>query len=719
MKGVSFSELKRRNVFRVAAAYAVGAWVVVQAAGLGADAFEAPAWVMQMTITALIIGFVPAIILAWAFELTPEGIRRERDLIDHDSVSRYTAKRLDIAVIFLLVLAIALIVGDRYLGTSPGSSSPARATVSAEWVLDSIAVLPFADFSPARDQSWLGEGIADTLLHALAQVEGLSVSARSSSFAYRGRDADVATIGRELGVATVLEGSVQRLGERLRVSAQLVRTDTQAQLFSRTFERETDDIFAIQDEIALAVTNALLGSAGSAPAISSRTEVSVYDLYLEGRQLWQERTADSINSAVSLLEQAVTADPDFAPAQAELAIALMFQVLYADVPVEENRDAIERQVQRALGLDPDNALAWATRGHLLEELGLRSDSLDALRRAERLDPGNANIQIWVGNRLYALGRFAEAAGYFERALELDPLNPFVRQRFMATLGNLNSTDPRIERIARDSVRLFPELETSWFGLLNLLSGQDRIDELVLTAHEAHLRFPETVGFIQFKVMGLQLLGLREAAERWQLEVDRLGPEDEGWLNLHLFEYDPEAHLALARSHHQRHGDHSVPGLLQSLRFNGHFEEAHALFLSQYERVKVRFENNEAALHDYGLLFEGIVLAHRKGDEATADYLAGLVAEKLDEFRGSEILGSLVVPDLHLATARGDLERSRQLLQELPAEAWNYYALLLRLDPDLADFARTPEAQRIIEQASQQTEAQRSRLLAQAPEGLLN
>jgi TolB-like protein/Tfp pilus assembly protein PilF len=722
MKGV-ISELKRRNVFRVALTYAVAAWIVAQVAGLAADAFAAPPWVMQMIIVALIIGFLPAVVVAWAFELTPEGIRRERDLVDRETVNRYTARRLNIAVIFLLVLAIGLLVGDRYLGRPApvaGDMVAASDTASQTWSLDSIAVLPFADFSPARDQAWLGEGIADTLLHALAQVEGLSVSARSSSFAYRDREADVATMGRELGVATILEGSVQRVGDRLRVSAQLVRTDTQAQLFSRTFDRETDDIFAIQDEIAAAVTEALLGSTEAAPSASARTAASTYDLYLEGRQLWQERTTESVNRAVELLARAVADDPGYAPAQAELALALMFQVFYADVPVEDNRAAVERHIQRALDLERDNALAWAARGHLLQELGLEADGLEALHRAERLDPGNANIQVWVGNRHFAIGRLAEAAERFERALELDPLNPFVRQRFMATLGSLNSSDARIERVARDSVRLFPEREDSWQTLLNLLANQDRMDETVLMAHDGSRQFPEDPSFKFFIALGLERLGLYEDSDRWQAKAKALAPDDPMWLSAQLFERDPEEHLRRAEAQYQRWGEGNLPYSywLHSLRMHGRSGEALALFKARYAELRPRLEANTAGLEDYGLLVEGLWLARAEDEAELAEDLRVRIETKLDELRELGLMGDLFIPDLHMAVARGDMDRARELLGEMPEQAVFYLSGLLRLDPIFAELADTAEGQALIVQAEARRDAMRERLQAEAPAGLL-
>ena len=716
MKGV-YSELKRRNVFRVAVTYAVAAWIVAQVAGLAADAFAAPPWVMQMIITALIIGFLPAVVVAWAFELTPEGIRRERDLDDRDTVSRYTAKRLDIAVIILLLLAIGLIIGDRYL-VRPGPSIPVVAESGPDWQLDSIAVLPFADFSPERDQAWLGEGIADTLLHALAQVDDLRVSARSSSFAYRERQADVATIGRELGVATVLEGSVQRFGERLRISAQLVRADTQAQLFSRTFERELDDIFAIQDEIAAAVTEALLGSARPAPAASTRTATEVYDWYLEGRQLWQERTTVSVQQAVDRLERAVEADPNYAPAQAELAIALLFTIFYADAELTDVRGRVESHVDQALALDRDNALAWAARGHLLEQLGLDNEALEAHLRSEHLDPGNANIQVWLGNRLFELGRFGEAAQRFERALELDPLNAFVRRRYINVLGNLNSQDPRIERIARDNLRLFPDDPSSWFGLISLMSNQDRPDEVILIAHDAHQQFPDNGFFLSWLASSLNSLGFSEAAADWAAQARERGADPDDWVGFSMLEHDPEQHLERVRQRYQSQGNIQLPNLLQSLRINGRHDEAFEHFKTRFAELEAGFEAGEASLEDFGMLVEGVALARQAGDEALAERATALFADRVEQVRDIGIFGDFAIPDLFIAMMRQDLQTASAVLASAPASSWSYLDFLLRNDPIYAELASMPSGSDIIDRARDRRRQQVQRVEIEAPPEVL-
>lgn len=717
MQGL-FKELKRRNVFRVAVAYTIAAWVIVQVVELAAEAFGAPAWVMQMTIAALAIGFVPAVIASWVFEMTPEGIRRERDLIENDAVSRHAGKRLDIAVIVLLVAAIGLLLADRFLFDAPIAPTQPVAEApdsdSEPWQLDSIAVLPFADFSPTRDQAWLGEGIAETLLHELAQVGGLRVSARTSSFAYRQRDADVATIGRELGVATVLEGSVQRAGERLRVVAQLVRTDTQEHVFSKTFDRDADDIFAIQDEIAAAVTEALLGTAARTQDGMARTDVSVYDLYLEGRQLWQERTADSVERAVGLLKRAVEQDPRYAPARSELATALLFEHFYGEAELEVNRPDIERHIRHALELDPDNAQAWAARGLLLEELDLRSEGMEALHRAEALAPNDANIQVWLGNRYYDTTRFAEAATHFERAMELDPLNRWVRQRYITVLGALNPLDHRIERIAHDTVRLFPEHVASWNTLLNLMANRSRLDELALVGLEAHRNHPLELAFAWYVHSSLLALEETDAVSAWLQRIRRIDSEAEPW-SMYYLRTDPQRHLELAREEHERWGNRNLPNLLTSLRVNRRFDEAWTLIERHLAENRQAFESNEASVDEYNLLLEGMWLARLRGDESGYRERHTLFMTRYNEIRNSDVFAAdLVVPEFLLTMISGDHDTAAGMLEDIPDASLGHLAWALQNDPMFEPIAERAETNALIERHETRLRNQRERLRNEAP-----
>lgn len=679
------SELNKRNVFRVAIAYLVMAWVIAQVAGLAAESFEAPGWVMRMIITVLTVGFLPALFFAWAFELTPEGIKRERDVDRDTPAPTHTARKLDIVVIVLLVAAIGLFLGHRYLpGTSP---APPPATVEAEG-LHSIAVLPFDDFSPNRDQGFLAEGIAETLLHALAQVDGLKVSARTSSFAFRGRDADVGTIGRELGVATVLEGSVQRVGDRLRVVAQLVRTGDQSHIWSLTFDQDADDIFSIQDEIAGQVVQALLGNGAGDQVESARTEVSVYDLYLEGRQLWQRRDGESVDRAVELLEEAVRIDPVYAPARAELALALMFQVLYGDTELEQSRARIEEEIRRALSLDASASQAYAARGLLLDELGLHRESLSALLIAESISPNDANIQAWLGNRYQALVNFDKAVEHFARAFELDPLNPFVRGRYITNLAMMQPDSARLEEIARESIRLFPDRRQSWTSLVNVRIIQGRDADAALALLGTMRQFPDQVSPIAWMAIIFDGLGDFETADRWYEYAQARGADagNESWR--YFPRGDGERMLELARQEFERSGDMTL--LLPALRILGEFEEVEVLVASAIERLAADPEHAAISEREFEPLLTGVWLARRGGNDDVFQQRRELMEFFWRRVRDTGFPEDNVMPALGIAAAIGDRAAVIKLAPEVRPQNRKWLEWGLRHDPFYEEYTDAPE-----------------------------
>jgi TolB-like protein/Tfp pilus assembly protein PilF len=715
-----FNELKRRNVFRVAVTYLVAAWVIAQVSGLAADAFEAPAWIMQMIITILVIGFFPAVIFAWIFELSPDRLKRERDLVDKETVNRYTARKLNIAVLVLLVLAIGLLLADRFLfDTRAPVPTVADVPIEEAWQLDSIAVLPFADFSPDRSQAWLGEGIAETLLHALAQIEGLRVSARTSSFAYRDRDADVATIGRELNVATVLEGSVQRAGDRLRVVAQLVRTDNHDHIFSKTFDRNPDDIFAIQDEIAAAVAQSLMGTAAPEQAELARTGTRVYDLYLEGRQHWQKRTAADVERAVELLQQAVDLDPDYGPARSELATALLFKTYHTDAELDSLRDEIERHLRRALELDPDDAQAWAARGLLFQDLGLQSEALEALHQAESLSPNDANFQIWLANRYQAILDFDRGLAHFQRAFELDPLNPFVRRRYATMLSWMDRNNPAIERVARDTIRLFPDDEENWNSLLNLLANRYQDDELILVGIDAARKFPDSANFSWWITSALYRVGEFEAFELWESRLQSQMPDTFRESAFMLARAKPEEFLEAARRDHERFGKAAVAPMITALNMNERYHEAWELLTSHLSDFEQRVAAGDLEDEDFQLLMTAAWLAGRLEKEGPAAEYRELIETLWNQVRSSQVMTDNVLGQLSVEVALGRQENAIELLSQFPDEMLISLEIMLKHEPMFADLAATPQGQAIIDRSSQRRARMAERIRAEAPPELFN
>ena len=307
------TELKRRNVFRVALLYIITAWLVIQVAETILPLFAVPDWVLRAVVLLFALGFLPALIFSWIYELTPEGVKKEAEIDRDTSVTPQTARKIDRMTLGLLVLLIGFVVMDRFMprddvvGPVPviaaeQADSEERVTPSAatgpEVASDhSIAVLPFDDFSQAGDQAHFSNGLADTILHVLAQVDGLRVAARTSSFAFKDGNLGVQTIGQRLNVATVLEGSVQKSGNRVRVIAQLIDVTDGSHIWSQTFDRELNDIFAVQDEIAQSVVTALSGSEAESLMDTGTSNPVAYESYLRGNEALRGGTTEHFIAA--------------------------------------------------------------------------------------------------------------------------------------------------------------------------------------------------------------------------------------------------------------------------------------------------------------------------------------------------------------------------------------------------------------------------------------
>ncbi len=436
-----FEELKRRNVVRVGVVYLIAAWLLAQVADLMLESFHAPDWVIQAILVVLIIGFPLALIFAWAFELTPEGIKKEKDIDRSQSITGTTGRKLDYTIIGILVIALGYFIWQSQKGpdfASVGGRSAAdsraeRAPTESESAATekSIAVLPFVNMSSDPEQEFFSDGISEEILNALAKVKNLKVAGRTSSFAFKGHNEDLRQIGETLGVNHILEGSVRKSGSKVRITAQLIQVDDGFHLWSETYDRELTDVFAIQDEIATAILEqlkaALMGEE-SEPAVvaATRTDAEVYDLYLLARQRIYERKRLSIESAVQLLDKAMVKDPDYAPAYAQRGIAalLLSDRNYGEVPSAEAGIQARLYLDKALLLDPDLAEAWAGLGlyHTNRPAGHR-DGIEALKKALAINPSLIDASNWLQIIYSETGDNARALQILQDMVERDPLYP--------------------------------------------------------------------------------------------------------------------------------------------------------------------------------------------------------------------------------------------------------------------------------------------------------
>ncbi len=440
MPGI-FEELKRRNVFRVGVAYVVIAWLLAQVAELALDSFEAPAWVMKSILLLLAIGFPLALFFAWAFELTPEGLKKEKDVDRSQSITHQTGRKLDFFIIGVLAVAVGMLLVDKFM-LQPDSRDQAVAntpTTTQQAAPDnkSIAVLPFVDMSPGKDQEYFTDGLTENLLNALAQIREIKVAGRTSSFAFKGQNQDLRSIGEQLSVQNILEGSVQKAGNRVRITAQLVNTDDGFHMWSETFDRNLNDIFAVQDEIARAVVKALrknmLGQEEIAAGYAGNFEA--YNAYLRGQAYHSQNTFEGWEKAIEQYQRAIEIDPEMALAWAGLSESISSQTGFTS-RFAEGYEKARQAAKAALALAPELPEA-----HLAMAKVQRSYDWDwvaveqSLKRALELRPGDPDIRARLAELKSIRGEGTEALLQVEQALAQDPLNmDMQRQRVWALLA---------------------------------------------------------------------------------------------------------------------------------------------------------------------------------------------------------------------------------------------------------------------------------------------
>ena len=457
-----FSELKRRNVFRMGIAYLAGAWLLVEVADTLFSIYGLPESAARIVVTLLAIGFPITLILSWIYELTPEGLKLERDIDRTLPSPRIDTRRLDRTIIVLLVLALGYFAFDKFVlepvrvvEIVEETAQQARSEALVESYGDrSIAVLPFVNMSSDPEQEYFSDGISEELLNLLARVSGLRVTARSSSFSYKGKDFKVADVARDLNVGHVLEGSVRKSGNRIRITAQLIEAHSDSHLWSETYDRDLDDIFAIQDEISAAIVEALrdqMGlSAETAPHVTAAVSADAYDAYLKGRDLVYRREQNSMGEAIRHLERAVSLDGNFAPAYAQMAIATMMQ---AGLSTEDKAERALPLLDRAQELEPDLAEAHGGRALVAYMTGDFEATIEHAQKALAINPNYVDAMHWLRAALADLNRNEEAQGLLEKMLEVDPLSVSALTRRaldLANRGQINEAHALADQLMKQS-----------------------------------------------------------------------------------------------------------------------------------------------------------------------------------------------------------------------------------------------------------------------------
>jgi TolB-like protein/Flp pilus assembly protein TadD len=517
-----YTELRRRNVFKVAIVYSAVAWLLLQVSDTLGPALHLPEWFVSAVVFLLILGFPVAIVFAWAFDLTPEGLRRETNADPAAPTAGKSDKQLNHVVVAVLVLALGYFVFDKVVIDSEQDTAgtPTAVQVSPQQPAEfespnadnSIAVLPFVNMSSDEEQEYFSDGLSEELLNLLARIPELKVAARTSSFSFKDKDLAIPEIASRLNVAHVLEGSVRTHGNQIRVTAQLIQADDGYHLWSETYDRQLDNVFQIQEEIAVAVTEALrITLLGDAPKIR-KTDPRTYQLFLEGQYLKRQFSRDSLNRAVEAFKQAVEIDPAYAPAWAELADTYLWGGYRDELSREVTAALADQAIQTAISADPDYAFAYYVRGissiftHNNFEQGIND-----FQHALELDPDNAFIVAAIGKGAFLTGQYDLAIAQYQAALALEPVVP----EFFWFLGRAYLSSGRLD----DAEASFAKLSS----LSSSYRGEYHLWETLLLRGELEAALAKSDGSFRRAIIHHRLGNTAEADEALADLIENAGP----------------------------------------------------------------------------------------------------------------------------------------------------------------------------------------------------
>ncbi len=452
-----FTELSRRNVIRVGIAYAIASWVLLQIVDVVVPILELPEWSPKLIFVILAIGLVPALLFSWAFELTPDGIKKESEVDRSQSVVNQTGRKLNFIIIATLVVAVTLLLVERETRQPELTEVVAAEDLTiADDEIKSIAVLPFVNMSSDSEQEFFSDGITEEILNSLASVTELKVAGRTSSFAFKGRNDDLRKIGDALGVTHILEGSVRKAGAQVRITAQLIRVDNGFHLWSETYDRELTDVFAIQDEIANEILKQLrskLLPEDVSVVSANRTDPDVYALYLRAKQRIYTRIGTEIELAVEELDRAIQKDSEYAPAFAQRGIATMLlaKSQYGSIPDDESNRRGKRFADQSLRLDSELAEGYAALGLYYTRDSAETDTaIDVLVKALSINPNLIDASNWLQIALTDAGDMLGALEIVESMTERDPLYRPAFSNAMMMFNNFGRQDKAtalLERMA--------------------------------------------------------------------------------------------------------------------------------------------------------------------------------------------------------------------------------------------------------------------------------
>jgi len=729
-----FLELRRRNVYRVGIAYMIAAWVLLQVIDVIEPIIGAPEWVAKFMLVLLAVGLPLALIFSWAYEMTPEGLKREKEGDRTRSITHETGRRLDRLIIGILVLAVGLLLADKFVlreQVSPGIATADNGPTSEVPTTSSpsIAVLPFVNMSADESSTYFSDGLADTLLHMLAQIRDLRVAARTSSFQFRDQNTDIKKIAEALNVGTVLEGSVQRAGNKIRVTAQLIEADTGYHLWSGNYDRSLDDVFRIQDEIANEVVSALkvslLGDSADKLAEHQTDSVEAYTEFLLGINDMNQYSFESLRRAEQRFLNAVRLDPEFALAWARLGKLYLETGYFGAGDTPEMLDKARAAASRALDIDSDSAGAIAVLATVERETGNLDMAEQLYQRAIELGPNESEARIGLSRILATRNDRHEAIRLLEEALARDPLSANAHRLLSDQYIVLEDYDQALEQIAKIR-EIEPESPLSWYaeGDLQFERGNWALGVVgYLRAHELDPDDPEIASAIGDDYLAL---GMPAEARKWydrSAEIDSTHPVARSApLALYLYERrtSPEgpalARQLLREKIDDRHNTRALAfqTLWQDALRNGTWDATLELLRDQFPEY---FEPDGDWRH-HGLTttwFMGAML-HAAGYEEQATRILQPLLDDSAESREKYRLGMMHVWNLAATGRRDELLPALEEIRESGRAPMNWPITVVRLNA--FDFVRDePEYRDLVEWLERHSAEQReelARLLGDAP-----
>ena len=572
-----FAELKRRNVYKVAVAYAVVGWLLAQIATQIFPFLEIPNWVVRLVIVLIAIGFPIALVIAWAFEATPEGIKRTQDV---DLAGERVPKKH--TWIYVVVIGAAFSIGLFFVGrySVRNTASAARTELSAK----SIAVLPFDNLSRDPDNAFFAEGVQDEILTRLAKVADLKVIARTSTQKFKSAPENLPDIAKQLGALNVLEGSVQKVNDQVRVNVQLINALTNAHLWAEIYDRKLTDIFAVESDIAKTIADTLqaklTGSEKTAISKEPTANTEAYELYHKGRSLWGKRTGDNIPKAIAFYEQAITRDSNYALAYAGLSAAYILSPFYAGADRRDASAKAKEAALKALRLDPNLAEAHLALGKVFffSEIDL-AGAMREYKRAIELKPNDADAHHWYGNdTLSALGQFEEAIAEGKRSVELDPLSIVINVDLGVTFYYAHRYDDAARQL-RKTLEIDPTSFYTHYNLGILLQVTGDLSGAI-AEYEKAKQLNDNAYVSTLWAVAKAHAGDQDAARRMLSEFDKISQQHEvvGYLRALLYlslNKKDEALRWLEQGYEERDGSNistiKVDPLLDSLHGDPRFE----------------------------------------------------------------------------------------------------------------------------------------------------